>query len=51
MHPDEDGYLYFVATGDGRGSHYFSRTLKEHNMAVKKFQLGQSQITLPEAGQ
>ena len=51
MHPDEDGYLYFVATGDGLGSHYFSRTLEEHNMAVKKYQLGQSHITLPGEGQ
>ena len=51
MHPDESGHLYFVATGDGQGSHYFSRTLKEHNMAVKKFQLGQSGITLPGTGQ
>ena len=51
MHPDEDGYLYFVATGDGQGSHYFSRTLEEHNMAVKKYQLGQSHITLPGEGQ
>ena len=48
---DEDGYLYFVATGDGMGSHYFSRTLEEHNMAVKKYQLGQSHITLPGEGQ
>jgi UPF0755 protein len=49
MHPDEKGYLYFVARGDG--SHYFSRTLKEHNQAVKKYQLGQSHIKLPGAGQ
>ena len=49
MHPDENGYLYFVARGDG--SHYFSRTLKEHNQAVKKYQLGQSHIKLPDAGQ
>mgnify|MGYP001814338084 CR=1 FL=1 len=51
MHPDESGDLYFVAMGDGQGSHYFSRTLKEHNMAVKKYQLGQSGITLPGTGQ
>ena len=51
MHPDENGYLYFVARGDGLGSHYFSRTLEEHNMAVKKYQLGQSHITLPGEGQ
>ena len=48
MHPQEEGYLYFVARGDG--SHYFSRTLKEHNQAVKKYQLGQSHIKLPNAG-
>jgi UPF0755 protein len=49
MHPQENGYLYFVARGDG--SHYFSRTLKEHNQAVKKYQLRQSHIKLPDAGQ
>ena len=37
MHPKEEGYLYFVAKGDG--SHYFSKTLKEHNAAVRKYQL------------
>ena len=49
MHPQENDYLYFVARGDG--SHYFSRTLQEHNQAVKKYQLGQSHIELPDAGQ
>lgn len=49
MHPQENGYLYFVARGDG--SHYFSRTLQEHNQAVKKYQLGQSHIKLPDTGQ
>ena len=37
LHPREEGYLYFVAKGDG--SHYFSKTLKEHNAAVRKYQL------------
>ena len=36
-HPEKTRYLYFVARGDG--SHQFSRTLKEHNAAVRKYQL------------
>jgi UPF0755 protein len=35
--PDERGELYFVATGRGDGSHYFSRTLTEHNAAVRRY--------------
>jgi UPF0755 protein len=35
--PEEHDYLYFVAKGDG--THHFSRTLKEHNRAVRKYQL------------
>jgi len=38
MHPEKVDYLYFVAMGNGR--HYFSKTLKEHNRAVDKFQRG-----------
>ena len=36
--PAQSDKLYFVAKGDG--SHYFSRSLEEHNRAVAKFQLG-----------
>lgn len=37
LHPDEkQGYLYFVAMGDGR--HFFSRSYAEHNVAVDSFQ-------------
>jgi UPF0755 protein len=38
LHPEDGSSLYFVAKGDG--SHYFSDTLKEHNKAVAKYQLG-----------
>jgi len=33
--PDETSYIYMVAVGDG--SHTFSRTLKEHNLAKEAF--------------
>jgi len=37
VRPDETGDIFFVATGDGTGSHVFSRTLEEHNEAVRKY--------------
>jgi UPF0755 protein len=37
MHPAPGDTLYFVATGAGDGSHYFSTTLEEHNEAVQRF--------------
>jgi UPF0755 protein len=36
LHPREEGYLYFVARGDGSSA--FSRTLDEHNAAVDRYQ-------------
>ena len=36
-HPDESGALYFVATGLGDGAHHFSKTLEEHNSAVRAY--------------
>lgn len=35
--PDDTGALFFVATGDGTGAHYFSKTLEEHNEAVRRY--------------
>ncbi len=37
LHPSQSDFLYFVARGDG--GHRFSRTLAEHNRAVRKLQL------------
>ena len=36
LHPDNSNALYFVARGDG--THQFSATLKDHNLAVDSFQ-------------
>lgn len=43
INPEKHSYLYFVAKGDG--SHYFSKSLKEHNAAVKKYQLRRNRKT------
>jgi UPF0755 protein len=37
VQPDERGELFFVATGNGDGSHAFSRTLAEHEAAVRRY--------------
>ncbi len=39
LHPAESDYLYFVATGEGDGRHYFSKTYQEHRKAVIQYQL------------
>jgi UPF0755 protein len=36
-HPESSDALFFVATGNGDGSHHFSATLAEHNAAVQRF--------------
>lgn len=43
INPEQHSYLYFVAKGDG--SHYFSKSLKEHNAAVRKYQLRRNRDT------
>ena len=35
LHPAATQYLYFVARQDG--THQFSRTLEEHNRAVRRY--------------
>jgi UPF0755 protein len=37
VRPQETGEIYFVATGTGDGGHHFSKTLEEHNAAVKSY--------------
>jgi UPF0755 protein len=39
VRPDERGELYFVATGEPDGSHEFTRTLAEHEAAVRRYLL------------
>lgn len=43
VQPEDHRFLYFVAMGNG--SHYFSKTLKEHNRAVHKYQLRRNRET------
>lgn len=37
MHPEITDALYFVASGQEGGGHYFSKTLAEHNEAVARY--------------
>jgi UPF0755 protein len=48
LHPAKGKSLYFVAMGEGK--HYFSNTLKQHNLAVDKFQKKKKGIKLPPSG-
>jgi UPF0755 protein len=35
--PEVTGAIFFVATGEPDGSHYFSKTLQEHDAAVRRY--------------
>jgi len=48
LHPAEGDALYFVARGDG--SHQFSRTLQEHEAAVRRYQLQRGEPLPGDAG-
>jgi len=45
MHPKHHNYLYFVARENGDGSHQFSATLAEHDIAVKEARAGKFPAT------
>jgi UPF0755 protein len=45
LYPAETSYLYFVSKNDG--THYFSRTLSEHNRAVERYQKRRVQAEHP----
>jgi UPF0755 protein len=44
LQPADTPYLYFVARPDGSGRHLFSRTLDEHQRAVRKYRRGLGRI-------
>jgi len=47
--PASSEYLYFVAKGDGSGSHQFSKTIDEHNRAVQNYRRGTRKQDPPQA--
>ena len=38
LHPAKSDYLYFVGKNDNSGAHAFSKTLREHNNKVNRYQ-------------
>lgn len=48
LYPAGTEYLYFVATGEK--GHYFSKTLEEHNQAVRRYQLNRKAKSGPADG-
>ena len=38
LNPEDTDYLYFVGKNDGTGAHDFSKTLREHNNKVNRYQ-------------
>ncbi len=37
LNPEKTDAIFFVAIGDGSGGHYFSATVAEHNLAVRRY--------------
>lgn len=49
LHPAETDYLYFVAKPDGSGTHQFSETMEQHNLAVQKYRRAMNKQADPPA--
>ena len=49
LFPADVNYLYFVSRNDG--SHEFSRTFQEHQIALRKYQKSQRRLSPKEAAQ
>jgi UPF0755 protein len=43
LRPARTEYLFFVARGDGSGRHMFSRTMAEHDRAVRDYRRAQAE--------
>ena len=37
LYPEQHGYFYYVATGDGSGGHVFAQTFSEHLVNVQRY--------------
>ena len=37
LYPEQHGYFYYVATGDGSGAHVFAQTYSEHLVNVQRY--------------
>ena len=48
-HPEKTDAIYFVASGNGDGSHVFSATLEQHNAAVAQYLARQRQRSRSES--
>jgi len=51
LHPEDGNEIYFVATGQGDGSHRFSETKEQHDAAVSEYLARQRALRRQQQGQ